>query len=325
MKIHVPSSNQKRFTLTILGKERPPLHRKVFDSEDFIVPGTLSARNRENTRETRMRSWAHTPLTDTEIGLITSRKTFHHLAKAIDTSKLTLSIPYQDFKISVKDFRAEAIKACPGVGINKAFDTYAKAQYGHSYSDLINAARNKVITRFKAAFDKNMIEHPMNDINFSRERKNAFTHHPIWAPASAIKEYKALAKKGHVYSQYLAGLLLGSHVCDYSAECIDYLLMAYENKQPEAMRVLAEYLFFREDYYGAMQCALLSVDGGDSHSKKIVRNVLGTCSHKVLTGPHGVIHLSAAIMSYACQDGFETILRKHFGDLLPSDPMEVQQ
>lgn len=324
MKIKVPGSNLKSFTLTLLGKERPPLRRKVFDSTDFIVPGTLSARELPNTREMRMRAWAHTPLTDIEIGLLTSPKTFHHLAKAIDTSKLELQIPYQDLKVSVAELRAEAIRAYPGMGVHKAFDTYAKARYGHSHSDLISAARNKVITRFKAAFEQNMAEHPMNDISFSRERKNAFSHHPIWAPASTIKTYKALAKKGHVYSQYMAGLLLGSHVCDYSPECIDYLLMAYENKQPEAMRVLAEYLFFREDYYGSMQCALLSVDGGDSHSKKIVRNVLGTCAHKVITGPHGIVHLSSAIFSYACQDGFEHILRKHFSDLFSSTPMEVR-
>lgn len=324
MKMNVPSSNLKDYTLTLLGKERPPLRRKVFDSADFIVPGTLSARDLPNTRAVRMRAWAHTPLTEMEIGLITSPKTFHHLAKAIDTSRLTLAIPYQDLKIPVNEFRASASKAYPGLGLNKAFDTYAKAQYGHSYSDLMSAARDKVITRFKVAFQENMVEHPMNEINSSRERKNAFLHQPIWAPASAIKEYKALAKKGHVYSQYLAGLILGSHVCNYSPECIDYLLMAYENKQPEAMRVLAEYLFFREDYYGAMQCALLSVDGGDLYSKKIVRNVLGTCAYKVMTGPQGIVHLSAAIMSYACQDGFEHILRKHFNDLFPSNTMEVQ-
>lgn len=314
MKTNVPSSNLKDVTLTLLGKQRPPIRRKVFCSSDFIVPGTLESRKLPKTREMKMQAWAHTPLSQAEIGLLTCPKTFHHLAKVIDTPKLTLRIPYQDLKIRVDAFQEEALQAYPKLKLCKALETHAKAKYGHSYSDLVGAASKKVIDRFKAAFDENMVEHPMNDINFSRQRKNAFSHSPIWAPTSVIKEYKTLARKGHVYSQYLAGVLLGSHVCDYSPECIDYLLMAYENQHPEAMRVLAEYLLYREDYYGALQCALLSVDGGDRHSKNVVRNVLGTCSHMVVMGPQGIGSLSASLIDTARQDGFESVLRKHFSE-----------
>lgn len=269
----IKTESLKEFTLTILGKNRPSLRQKVFDSQDFIVPGTLKVRGLPNTRKAKIHAWAHTPITEMEIDLMGRSKTFHYLAKAIDTSKLTLSIPDKSINISVADFRAEASKAYPGLGINKAYDAHAKAQYGLSYSDLVSASRDNVINRFKAAFKQNLDEHPMSE-EYKKD-KDVFSHLPVWAPESTIREYKSLAKKGHVYSQYLAGLFLASHAGGYKVECVEYLLMAYQNKQPEAMRVLAEYLYHRNDYYGAMQCALLSVDGGDDHSKNIVREVLG--------------------------------------------------
>jgi len=315
------SENLQEFTLSILGKPRPPIRQKVFDSKDFILPGTrVGADNREpKSRKDKMLAWARAPLSERDIeitGLMRQSNPFHHFAKAIDNSQLTLSIPYKGIKIKVEDFRKEALKAAPeGTKIGVVFDSYAKAQYGHSYSDLVDDARNKVITRFKAAFAENLDHDPMNDEY--RKDKDIFSHLPVWAPESSIKEYKSLAKKGHVYSQYLAGLFLASNAGGYKAECVEYLLMAYENKHPEAMRVLAEFLHFKGDYYGATQCALLSVDGGDDHSKKIVREVLGDCSHQVMQTNQGIAPLSFVIVEDLRKNGFDSILREHFSELNP--------
>ena len=317
------SENRQEFTLTIMGKNRPSIRQKVFDSKDFILPGTLvgpSDNQREpKSRKDKMLAWARAPLSDHEIAisdLIGKKNPFHHLAKAIDTSQLTLSIPYKGIKIKVEDFRKEALKAAPeGTKIGAAFDSYAKEKYGHSYSDLVNDAREKVINRFKAAFEENLGVHQMSDEY--RQDTSVFSHIPAWAPDSAIKEYKSLAKKGHVYSQYLAGLFLASNAGGYKVECVEYLLMAYENKQPEAMRVLAEFLHYKTDYLGALQCALLSVDGGDDHSKGIVRDVLGDCSNKPVQTGQGVAPYSYVLLQFLRQNGFDSILREHFSDLSP--------
>ena len=328
--MRIKPESLKEITLVILGKERPPIRQKVFDNKDFILPGTLigplADRRPPKIRKEKMLAWARSPITNGQLEISTrfmgQRNPFHHLAEAIDTSKLTLSVPGRNLKISVVDFRSEASRAYPRMGINKAYDVHAKAQFGHSYSDLVSVARNKVINRFKSAFEQNLDEHPMSDEY--RKDKDIFTHSPAWTSERSLKEYKSLAKKGHVYSQYLAGLFLASSAGGYKAECVEYLLMAYENKQPEAMRVLAEYLHFRNDYYGALQCALLSVDGGDDHSKNIVRKVLGECVYKMAQTTHGIAPYSFVLLQLLRQNGFDAMLREHFSDLDPGVRMEVR-
>lgn len=318
----------QEFTLTILGNNLPPIRQKVFDSKDFILPGTrVGAENREpKTRKEKMNAWVQAPLSERQIeitGMMGEPNPFHHLAKAIDTSKLTLSIPHKGIKIKVEDFRNEALKAAPeGTKIGVIFDTYAKAQYGHSYSDLVSDARNKVIARFKAAFAENLDHDLMND-EYHKD-KEIFLHHPVWTPESSIKEYKSLAKQGHVYSQYLAGVFLASSAGGYKTECVEYLLMAYGNKQPEAMRVLAEFLNFKNDYYGAVQCALLSIDGGDDYSKRIVREVLGNASHQMMQTNRGLAPLSFVIIETLRENGFDSILREHFSELNPDPHPEIR-
>lgn len=332
--MNTKSVNLQEFTLIILGKNLPPIRQKVFDRKDFILPGTRvrGVDRKPETRKEKMNAWVHAPMSEGQIDnceLMGQPNPFHHLSKAIDTSQLTLSIPHKGIKIKVEDFRKEAQKAQKAqkaapkeTKIGVVFNTYAKAQYDHSYSDLVSDARNKVIARFKAAFAKNLDYHPMSD-EYHKD-KDIFLHHPVWASKSSIKEYKSLAKQGHVYSQYLAGLLLASSAGGYKAECVEYLLMAYKNKQPEAMRVLAEFLNFKNDYYGAVQCALLSTEGGDNYSKEIVRKVLSNASQQLMQTNYGVVTLSYEIIETLRANGFDSILREHFSKLIPDPHPEIR-
>lgn len=326
--MNTKSASLQEFTLTILGKDCTPIRQKVFDSNDYILPATrVGFDNREpKSRKDKMRAQARAPLSERDIAItdhLGQRNPFHHLVKAIDTSKLTISIPQKGVKIKVKDLRDAALEAAPeGAGINVAFDTYAKEQYGQSYSDLVNDARDKVITRFKTAFAENLDHDPMND-EYHKD-KDIFLHLPVWTTEEAIKEYKSLAKQGHVYSQYLAGLFLASNAGGYKVECVEYLLMAYENKQPEAMRVLAEFLHFKEDYYGAAQCALLSIDGGDDYSTTIFRDVLGNATYRMMPTSHGLVPLSHVIIETLRAHGFDSILREHFSEFNPDPQPEMR-
>lgn len=320
--MNTKSANLQVVTLKILGKHYPPLRKKYFDSTDFILPSTHRV---TKTRKDKMKAWAFTPTSERQIQLeeILGRpKPFHYLAKAIEISQLTLSIPYKNIKIKVQDLRNEVRKSAPkDAKISQALDTYAKAQYGHSYSDLVSDARTKVITRFKAVFAKNLDYDLMCDEY--HEDKSIFLHSPVWASKSSIKEYKSLAKQGHIYSQYLAGLLLASSAGGYKSECVEYLLMAYQNKQPEAMRVLAEFLNFKNDYYGAVQCALLSLNGGDDYSEKIVRAALGKASFQMMQTNHGLVPHSYIIIETLLANGYDSILRTHFSELIPDRNPEI--
>lgn len=326
--MNTKSASLQEFSLTILGKDRIPIRQKVFDSNDFILPATRVGfdSRKPKSRKEKMGVPARAPLSDGDIEILDhmgKRNSFHHIVKAIDTSQLTLSIPQKGIKIKVKDLREAALKAAPeGTRIGEAFNTYAKGQYGQPYSDLVSAARNKVIARFENAFAENFDHHPMSDEY--RTDKKIFLHRPVCTTEEAIEEYKSLAKQGHVYSQYLAGLFLASNAGGYKVECVEYLLMAYENKQPEAMRVLAEFLHFKEDYYGAAQCALLSIDGGDDYSTKIFYDVLGNSTYRMMQTSQGMVPLSHVIMETLRAKGFDSILREHFSEFNPDPQPEMR-
>lgn len=89
------------------------------------------------------------------------------------------------------------------------------------------------------------------------------------------------------------------------------------------MRVLAEFLKFKKDFYGAVQCALLSVDGGDDYSKKIVRDSLGMASYQLINTNNGIAPLSPLIIRNLRENGFDSILKGHFSDFNPVE--EPQQ
>ncbi|WP_241610430.1 hypothetical protein [Rosenbergiella epipactidis] len=325
--MNIKSPSLQEFTLVILGKDRLPIRQKIFDSQDFILPIAQigSSRNIPKTRKEKMGAWATTPLSEEDrviCGLMHQKDPFDYLAKVIDTFQLTLSIPDKGIKAKVKAFREAALKVAPkGTKINVAFETYMKEQYGHSYTDLINDARNKVIARFNDAFAENLNHDRMNDEYRADEK--IFLHRPVWTSNDTINEYKLLAKQGHVYSQYLAGVFLASNAGGYKTECIEYLLMAYENKHPEAMRVLAEFLHFKEDYYGAAQCDLLSIHGGDDYSKKIFREVLGNTSELIVQVSHGLAPISYVIMETLRANRFNSILMEHFSEFNPAPLPEI--
>lgn len=327
--MYTKSTHPQEITLVILGNQRFTLRKKVFDSRDFILPSTRvgSQKHEPKSRKEKISARVRVPLSDRQIEInkviFGEPNPFHHLSKAIDTSQLSLSIPQKGIEIKVEDFRNIAQEAMPeGEKIGVVLDTYTKKHYNRSYSDLVSDARNVVIARFKAAFSKN-IDYDRMSREFQKD-KDIFLHHPVWAPQSAIKEYKQLAKQGHVYSQYLAGVLLASCAGGYSVKCVDYLLMAYENKHPEALRVLAEFLNFKNDLYGAVQCALLSIHGGDGYSEKIVREVLGQANLHMVQTNNGMAPLSFVIIDNLRANGFDSILSEYFSEFNPDPQPEVR-
>lgn len=148
-----------------------------------------------------------------------------------------------------------------------------------SYARLLGNHKASLIERFKAVFEENL---PVAS-NSLCPKQEAFSHAPVVATSQALEVYQGLTAQGHVYSQYLAGLLLATATGGYSATCVSYLLDAHEHKHPEALKVLAEFLLGCDDYLGAMQCALLSFAGGHKDAVRALHNVTSATGPAVAT------------------------------------------
>ena len=244
---------------------------KVFNRLEFLEPG---ARYQVSTRE-KPKHMTRFPLTSADIGPLASQQAFDESLKAFDNSQLRFELPGSQEIISTTELYSRAHQETPDPEGShyRSYDLYSKRHFRVSYARLLDSHKASLVERFKAAFEENT---PADASSGLCPKQEAFSHTPVVATSQALEVYQGLAAQGHVYSQYLAGLLLATATGGYSSSCVSYLLTAHEHKHPEALKVLAEFLLGCEDYLGAMQCALLSLAGGH-------KDVAGAL-HKVSNG-----------------------------------------
>lgn len=241
---------------------------KVFNRLEFLEPG---AKYQVSTRE-KPKHMTGFPLTSTDIGPLASQQAFDESLRAFDNSQLRFELPGSQEIISTTELysRAQVETPDPEGSHYRSYDLYSKRHFKVSYARLLDNHKASLIERFKAAFEQNK---PAVASGTLCPKQEAFSHAPVVATSQALEVYQGLAAQGHVYSQYLAGLLLATETGGYSASCVSHLLDAHEHKHPEALKVLAEFLLGCEDYLGAMQCALLSLAGGHKDSSRALHKV----------------------------------------------------
>lgn len=255
------------YKVLLLGSEYE-VGLKVFNRLEFLEPG---ARYQVSTRE-KPKHMTGFPLTSADIGPLASQQAFDESLKAFDNSQLRFELPGSQEIISTSELysRAQLETPDPDGSHYRSYDLYSKRHFRVSYARLLDSHKASLIERFKAAFGENT---PVDASSGLCPKQEAFSHAPVVATSQALEVYQGLAAQGHVYSQYMAGLLLATSTGGYSASCVSYLLDAHEHKHPESLKVLAEFLLGCEDYLGAMQCALLSLGGGHQDSARALRNV----------------------------------------------------
>lgn len=265
------------YKVHILGTEYE-VGLKVFNRLEFLEPG---ARYQVSTRE-KPKHMTGFPLTSADIGTIASQKAFDETLKAFNNSQLQFELPGSQEIISTTELysRAHLETPDPEGSHYRSYDLYSKRHFRVSYARLLDSHKASLVERFKVAFEENT---PVEASSGLCPKQEAFSHAPVVATSHALEVYQGLAAQGHVYSQYLTGLLLATATGGYSSTCISYLLDAHEHKHPEALKVLAEFLLGCEDFLGAMQCALLSLAGGHKDSARSVSNLTTLVSPVGLT------------------------------------------
>ncbi|WP_410951747.1 hypothetical protein [Pseudomonas sp. S1(2024)] len=315
MKPSNPPPKPKEYSLLLLGKPYA-VRKKVFDRKEFLIPRA----GKNPTRAEAKNAAVHTPVTEMDVLIFGSEKVFNDISLAFDAPKLTITMPGAADTLSLKELQAKALEEFAlEAKANKAYDLFTIKHLKQHYSDLVDKTKKALLVRFRDAFSQNEFEPPLSPAKQGMGHKaDVFSHNLVWAPESSIATYKALARQGHVYSQYLAGLLLAMPVGGHSPSCISYLLMAHKNKHPKALGVLAEYLLFQDDYLGAVQCALLSIEGGNRDAYRVIKHTFGINSQLVVNLPSGMTFGTVVLLHDLHETGFDSLLQEHCPDLAPS-------
>lgn len=305
---------ESQYTVTLLGHDRL-VDRKLFNRKEFIDPGATDILSRRHT----VLFMARSPLTYMDVRLFDAEKAYNDIVKAFDSTRVVLHAPGVPLRMTAGELKDKALAEFPNAkGPGKACDLYARTHFGHPYSDLVNKAKVALEKRFRLAFSSNQLDPANHDSSFGSKTR-IFSHYPIWATPDSIREFKQLAKQGHVYSQYMAGLLLATVPGNHDPECIDYLLMAHKNKHPEALGVLAEYLLYKDDYLGAVQCALISLEGGDRDSRHVIKTTFGICSMKILHLPNQTVPAIEYLLRLLTTGEFAQLFAEHCPEYAPSE------
>lgn len=259
------------------------------------------------------------PLCPRDIEIFETEADFHSLVKAFESETMLFdeNLLVVSASLTVGEFKEQARRAFPEVGLSKAYNLYAGKLSGKNYNTLLQAAKAKLLERFKSAFAEIGFEHPtVRSSDLGLHKKDIFAHPEIGCEPEVLKLLQWLGREGHLYSQYLAGMLLATSTGRYSFDCVGFLLQAYENEHPEALDLLGRFLLVHDDFLGAYQCGLLSCESGQHHSRSLLKTTLERASGYMVQGG---MPASFYLVNYALTDDYKALVTKHT-DLELYDP-----
>ena len=230
------------------------------------------------------------------------------------------SLVILDDKIKNSDFKQDAKRKFPNLSHRKALDAYAEQMFGVGHSQILEQTKSRLVKRFESNFFE------VNSESIAIDEFSEFLFRPLSCEKHVIHEFEELAEQGHVFSQYMAGLLHTTLPGWFSTKGIPFLIAAYENRFPRSMDALAEYLLYKRDYVGAVQCSLLSIDSLDN-TKNTLSNILRHTFTLFLDDPNingPILSLNSYIFEHALDDRFKSLAKKHFPEFYPSEE-EIQR
>lgn len=297
--------SQEKYVLSLIDQVfQIEVPRIVFDCKSFVHPHSAAS-----SRELRKQNQAWLPMTPWHADVFQlTDESLDQFFKVFDNGKLHLKTSAGRV-VSVAEIRRNA-KSFSDLSLTQRFEKAARELGLNSYSGQIEQAKIELLERFKRAFDSIHPLHPMELDAEESLRMEDFTHNAVWAEAEVLGELKNLADQGHAYSQYLTGVLLGTVAGGFSTDCIEYIVAAYKQKVPEAMAVLAEFCFTHRDYYGALQCALLSVDGGYDDSRRLIKKCFQNLNILVYETQNGIAFGSQLIPAALREAGYASIMHR---------------
>ena len=310
--------DQNSYRLTALGDTYAVRRVYLNKEEHFTEANTWPSGSRASDKYRRPRLL---PISPFEVEALSLKGNLDAAIWVTDT----LSLVVDELRVSgietVKDLRAKALEYFEGrdskLSKNQKYDSYTRKRFGKSHSDLVDQLRGQVIERFKVAFD-DILYVPEMESWRQPHLRDIVAGYEIAAARKVVAEMVDLAGSGHVHSQYLAALLLCFTQQGLTKQSIKLLLQAHDNKHPQALDALGRLLLAQDDYVGAVQAALIAMQGQYPEAKRTIELVQQALTMAVLETPRGIVPAFAAVLSVLDSNYLE-LARKYFPDWFPSE------
>lgn len=305
------SSTKKTYTVIISGKTHSLKRR---------TPMRLSNDKTDVAHNIRAYDIPLTPIhfqvSEANLEKYAYEKQFFDEHKLVFPNDMSLLIFKQIAKSTFKDLK-----------VNEAYNNLSLQLFNKPYSDLIHEIKLNHIKKFDKAFGEIgydiYLSHKYPDISY-----------PLVCSPDNLKIFEKLALQGHIYSQLIAGIILG---CEGKFDKgIQYLIDAYNNRFTIALSFITEFLILKEDWVGAFQCALLTYDIDQGYGflvEKIVActthvmidtNQIGDGTIPATPFGSGYMPLLHFILHHVLTEDFQKLAKKYRPDWLPT-PEEQEE
>ncbi|AFQ49454.1 hypothetical protein [Burkholderia cepacia] len=316
-------SERNSYRLTALGRtydvRRVFLNKKPDFTEDVSRPSGGDASSDSAKSRPTYRRPLLLPTSPFEVEKMDREGVLEKASWVTDTLLLTVDDLPVSRAETLKDLRAKALAEFEGSELSKQqkYDHHTRKRFGKSHNDLVAELREAVVERFKVAFDGILYVMPMESWRQSGARE-VVRGYEIAASRQVINEMLQLAGSGHVHSQYLAALLLCFTQRGLTKRSVELLLRAHENAHPQALEALGRLLLAQGEHVGAMQAALLAMQGGYPDAKHTIDEVQRSMTMTVVMTQGGPVPAFMVVL-HGLDDKYQALARTYFPDWFPSE------
>lgn len=242
---------------------------------------------------------------------------FELACQECDTLRLRVSIPSQPEVKTIEDLRAHALNVGTASSSARKYDELSEKLLGLKHSQLVAKLRDQVAEKFRKTFEGVLVVDP-------REPEcRGFVYGTEVEADKQIKEAMyALAQQGHVYAQFIGGLLATPFGKPLSAKSAELLVQAHINCFPTALAALGERLLADNYFFDALQCAIMAMESGFKDANAILNDLQKNTFGTVLETPQGLVPFLSYLVEVELSEDMRKLLYKHAPAWAPLTPKQ---
>lgn len=240
---------------------------------------------------------------------------FQLASQECDTLRLPVSTPSHPEIKTIEDLRAHALNVGTASSKARKYDELSEKLLGLKHAQLVAKLRDQVAEKFRKTFNGVLLVDP-------REPEHrGFVYGTEVEAEKHIKEAMyTLAHQGHVYSQFIGGLLATPFGEPLSAKSAELLVQAHMNGFPIALAALGERLLAENYIFDSLQCAIMSLEGGYRDAGRLLDDLEKNTFATVLETPQGVVPFLPYLVEVELSEDMRNLLYKHKPAWVPLSP-----
>lgn len=240
---------------------------------------------------------------------------FELASQECNTLRLRVSIPSHPEVKTIEDLRAHALNVGTASSSARKYDELSEKLLGLKHAQLVAKLRNQTAEKFRKIFDDVLLVDPREP------GRRGFVYGTEVEADKHIKEaFYTLAEQGHVYSQFIGGLLATPFGKPLSAKSAELLVQAHINGFPMALAALGERLLAENYFFDSLQCIIMALEGGYKDAGCILDDLQKNTFATVLETPQGFVPFLPYLVEVELSDVMRNLLYKHKPEWVPLTP-----